>query len=117
MTVPKPLMSADKFPVFNIASNDLEKLEATKNFPGNDLSHPEWEPDEPLGDGKQWDAVHETWKNPALGTGSNGQAGFVSRWAEAFNWDKSMSGLAALPKRMDKRFNSLFAAAPMITKG
>lgn len=110
-------MSPDRLPVFNTATNDMVTLKSIKSFPGTAPSHEEWEPAEPLEGDKQWDAVHKAWKNPVLGTGSGGQAGFVAKWAEVFNWDvASMSRLAALPERMDKRFNGLFASAPLITK-
>lgn len=116
LTTPPPTMAPDKLPTYNIEDAQLQELRAEKNFPLPTQSHPEWEPSAPQEGPAQWKAVHDKWANPAWGTGLDGQAGFVGKWAEVFGWDKAMSQLAAIPKRLNERFEDLYVAAPMMNR-
>lgn len=109
-------MAPDKLPTFNIEDAELQEFVAEKKFPPPTPSHPEWKPEAPHEGAAQWKAVHDNWTNPAWGTGDEGQAGFVGKWAEVFGWDKAMSQLAAIPKRLEKGFENLYVAAPLMTK-
>lgn len=41
---------------------------------------------------------------------------FVKSWAEAFGWDTALAGLAGMPSLLNKRFDNLYVAAPLLTK-
>lgn len=120
--VPPPILSLDKLPAAGTADKNIEEIPAEKQFPPVTSSNGRWEPaPHPAGeDDQKWKSVHDTWNNPSLGKGGEGQAGFVSLLAEALNWDNTdsrLSKLAGLPKRMNERFDDLFIAAPLISKG
>ncbi|KAI2465290.1 hypothetical protein F4781DRAFT_35927 [Annulohypoxylon bovei var. microspora] len=141
---PPPVMSQDRLPVFNIIDATLQQIDAEKGFPALEFSSPDWEPDQPTIDpSEQWTAVHDKWKTPAWNTDDYDDDGdddddaealteggheikveedtrdvqkqFVLSWAEAFQWDSALSTIAQMPRMLDKRFNELFVAAPMMT--
>lgn len=117
--VPPPILSPDKLPPTTTADKTIVDIAAHRKFPVINSSADEWEPAPSVKEG-QWNAVHDAWKNPTLGTGSRGAARFVDLFASAFHWDKTgfkLTSLASLPKRMDARFDDLFVAAPLISKG
>lgn len=116
LTAPPPYMAPDKLPTFNIEDADLQELRAEKIFPNSAPSHTEWEPEDPQTGVAQWKAVQDSWTNPSWGIGSEGQMGFVGKWAEAFGWDNAMSQLAAIPMRLQEMFEELYVAAPLMTK-
>lgn len=116
LTAPPPNMAPDKLPTFNIEDADLQEIPAEKNFPNPNLSHTEWEPDDPQSGVAQWKAVQDSWTNPTWGIGSEGQMGFVGKWAEVFGWDTAMSKLAAFPWGLQERFEELYVVAPLMTK-
>lgn len=116
LTAPPPHIAPDKLPTFNIEDADLQELRAEKSLPNPTQSHTDWEPDDPQAGVAQWKAVQASWMNPAWGIGSEGQMGFVGKWADALGWDNAMSQLAAFPVRLQERFEELYVAAPLMTK-
>ncbi|KAI9932538.1 hypothetical protein ASPWEDRAFT_100311 [Aspergillus wentii DTO 134E9] len=117
--VPEPTLSPDKLPIAETADKNIVELKSALDFPVVEPAAIEWEPS-PSSGKEQWNDVRKAWKNPSLGKGDQGQTGFVSGFAKALGWDNSeskLSKLAGLPKQMDKRFNDLFVAAPLISKG
>lgn len=123
LTAPPPKMSEDKLQTFKILDAQLESIPADKFFPVEKAALRDWDAVEPLADKEQFGTVHDKWASPdwnmeeagsSLETGV--QKSFVSRWAEAFNWDANMSNMAKLPKRLDKRFGKLYLGAPQLTK-
>lgn len=116
LTPPPAEIAPDKLPTFSIEDSQLRELRAEKDFPPGPQSHPEWEPAAPLGGRQQWEIVRDNWKRPAWGTGEEGQAGFVSKWAEVFKWGEDMSQFAAIPKRLEEGFMDLYVAAPLVTE-
>ncbi|KAI0901553.1 hypothetical protein F4806DRAFT_490030 [Annulohypoxylon nitens] len=136
LMVPPPVMSQDRLPVFNVMDAMLQEIDAEKGFPAEEYSSPDWEPDQStVVPSEQWTAVHDKWKSPAWNTDEydedvltecdrevevqedtrDVQTQFVKSWAEAFQWDSALSTLARMPRMLDKRFNELFVAAPMMT--
>ncbi|KAI1098286.1 hypothetical protein F4804DRAFT_132081 [Jackrogersella minutella] len=133
---PPPVMSQDRLPVFNIMDATLQEIDAEKGFPAIEYSNSDWEPDQPTTDpSKQWAAVQDKWKTPGWDSDDDDdfstegspeaaveedardvQKQFVQSWAEAFQWDSALSAIAKMPRMLDKRFNELFVAAPMMTK-
>ncbi|PLN77512.1 hypothetical protein BDW42DRAFT_196492 [Aspergillus taichungensis] len=118
-TVPLPHLPPKPLPAYDIEKAGLVPLSATQPFPPSIPAQQDWEPtpsppkpDDPT----QWETLHKTWRDPPMGTGSEGQSGFVSKWATAFGWDKSLSEVAGLPQGMDARFKSLFVAAPLLSR-
>jgi hypothetical protein len=114
-------MSRDPFPVFNIQDATLQPLWAERPFPMSEASNQALEPATPAKGPQQWKSVHDAWETPALGTGKEGQAGFVSLWAKTFGWAENILGeiSSSMPGglRDQKRFDKLFIAAPLLTKG
>lgn len=111
-TAPPPIMAPDKFPVFDILDAQLVDLDADKPFPDSQKSHPDWQPAKPKDGKAQWKEVHDWWKSPALG--ETGQQTFVSMFKEAFNWGGEKLN-TKIPDRLEKRFNDLYIAAPLLT--
>ncbi|KAI1092447.1 hypothetical protein F5B19DRAFT_209814 [Rostrohypoxylon terebratum] len=133
---PPPVMSQDRLPVFNIMDAMLQEIDAEKGFPSEEDSSPDWKPDQPtIVPSEQWTAVHDKWKTPAWNTDDydketsteggqerevveesrDVQTQFVESWVEAFQWNSALSTFARMPRMLDKRFNELFVAAPMMT--
>lgn len=118
---PPPVMSKDKLPVFDIEDATLRNIQAGRKFPTEIAASTDWNAEEVDNPKGQWEKVHNTWKKPEWDAdGSGGDEGvqtrFVKKWAEVFNWDGALSGLAKLPKLLDKRFDGIYMAAPLMTK-
>ncbi|KAF7559939.1 hypothetical protein G7046_g4213 [Stylonectria norvegica] len=126
MMAPPAVMSKDHLPKFNIEDAELVELDAKRFFPKPKPSNPDFEPDMPDTGPAQWKAVHDKWMTPRWnseksddaqgGENEDVQTAFVSKWAEVFNWDSALSGLAKMPTNFSKRFNSIYIAAPLMTK-
>lgn len=119
LTVPPPDIYPLYPPVRSILDDNTVDLQSKKSFPIMPWSNEAFEPVRHIPPANPWNNVHQAWNQPLLGKGDGGQSGFVSRWAEVFNWNKSgskLESLAGLPKKMDARFNDLFVAAPLMTK-
>ncbi|KAK3395147.1 hypothetical protein B0H63DRAFT_408500 [Podospora didyma] len=48
--------------------------------------------------------------------GGDVQTSFVSTWASAFGWSSTLSSIAKIPSLLDKRFDELYVASPLLTK-
>ncbi|KAI1329008.1 hypothetical protein F5Y16DRAFT_409369 [Xylariaceae sp. FL0255] len=117
------------------------RIDADRPFPPDIPSRAAWEPDKPAMGVAQWDIMHDRWKTPAWGIedsvgsdvgtdeGSDEeeedaddktpgvQTQFVDLWEKAFKWDNgALSGIAQMPKMLDKRFRGTFVAAPLMMK-
>lgn len=133
-TAPPPVMSKDKLQVFDIIDSSLMKVPSDKGFPLPEKGHSDWDPVPPAGGKDPWDAVRSRWKTPAWDTDAVGdparrstqgasqeakgrdvQTQFVKSWINAFSWDQKLSDFAKMPKFLEKRFNQLYVAAPMMT--
>lgn len=118
---PPPVISDDPFPKFNIIDASIKGINA-KYSASHDPANAEFFPVDPIPDTDpkpakdQYTVVHDAWGNPIWGTGDDGRAGFVSRWADAFGWGKAMDGLSDLLKKLDNQFFNLYVAAPLLTK-
>ncbi|KAH6844551.1 hypothetical protein B0I37DRAFT_377763 [Chaetomium sp. MPI-CAGE-AT-0009] len=44
------------------------------------------------------------------------QTMFVKDWATAFGWDKALASVAKMPSLLNRRFDQLYVAAPLVTK-
>ncbi|KAI1457411.1 hypothetical protein F4805DRAFT_467424 [Annulohypoxylon moriforme] len=121
ITAPKPQLSDDPFPAFNVDDANLQRLTAEKPFPSFSDSDQAWAPGVPFADeevGKQFDAVYDGWTDPSMGSGDEGQKGFVGTLAQCMMWD-NVSGLkdiAGIPERLKKSFMDLYVAAPLLIK-
>ncbi|KAL2107140.1 hypothetical protein VUR80DRAFT_5667 [Thermomyces stellatus] len=111
-TAPPPVMSKDKLQVFDIIDSSLMKVPSDKGFPLPEKGHSDWDPVPPAGGKDPWDAVRSRWKTPAWDTDATQ---FVKSWINAFSWDQKLSDFAKMPKFLEKRFNQLYVAAPMMT--
>ncbi|KAK3944843.1 hypothetical protein QBC46DRAFT_251239 [Diplogelasinospora grovesii] len=144
LTAPPPFMSEDKLETFKILDADREDIDARKKFPAVVSASQDWAGVAPLPDGKaQWDAVHTAWKTPdwdksppaAAAAGPTGvaaggtpgekvenedspgvQTSFVALWTNVFGWDAALAKVAKIPSLLDKRFDNLYVASPLLTK-
>ncbi|KAI1426137.1 hypothetical protein F5Y12DRAFT_310178 [Xylaria sp. FL1777] len=122
ITAPKPTMAPDPFPPYEVADADLQRLLSERPFPTIATSNDAWAPgppltsdDDPAG---QYDAVHDAWANPSLGTGDQGSKGFVEVLAGSLKWKivDELRDIASIPARLNKTFKDLYVAAPLLTK-
>ncbi|TWU71091.1 hypothetical protein ED733_002692 [Metarhizium rileyi] len=117
LTAPPPHMSNDPYPVFSILDAELQALTAEKAFPEPQDSNEAWDPAESLQTAEQWQTVREKWAVPDWDQGaSQVQQDFVSGWAAALGWDTGLSQWAKIPEWVNAQFDTLFVAAPLITK-
>lgn len=136
LTGPPPFMSEDKLPTFNVLDANLEDLDAVRKFPVPVPASEEWVGAQPEEGKAQWDEVHKMWETPkwdsdtaaALGGKDEEekeereeekdgvQTSFVATWAAAFGWDAALSKIAKMPPLLEKRFDQLYVAAPLLTK-
>ncbi|KAI0536511.1 hypothetical protein GGR58DRAFT_528184 [Xylaria digitata] len=121
ITAPKPTMSLDPFPAYEVADADLQRLLSERSFPAIIEADDAWGPDQQHADGdiqEQYDAVVNAWSNPPLGEGDEGRQGFVGYLAEAFKWAvvDEMKSIAGIPERLRNGFMDLYVAAPLLTK-
>lgn len=118
VTAPKPTMSPDPFPAYEVADADLAELDAERPLPAIFTADGAWAPAKPNDDvKKQYEAVHEAWSNPALGPGDDGQKGFVAVLAESLRWDgaSKLQDIAGIPDRLKKGFMNMYVASPLMT--
>ena len=118
MQGPPAIMSEDTLKAFNILAQGARVLGAEKPFPETEYPEDAFNPSEPKAGAQQWDDVHDKWSSPEWNEGDDGgdvQQSFVDSWSDKFGWGKALSGLAKLPKLLDKRFNDLYVEAPLIT--
>jgi hypothetical protein len=119
MQGPPAIMSEDTLKAFNILAQGESVLKAKKSFPNTEYPDDAWNPSEPKDGAEQWNDVHNKWSLPEWnedgGGGSDVQQSFVDSWPDIFGWGKTLSGLAKLPKLLDKRFSDLYVEAPLIT--
>ncbi|KND88092.1 hypothetical protein TOPH_07323 [Tolypocladium ophioglossoides CBS 100239] len=121
ITAPKPTMAPDPFPSYKVADADLQRLLSERPFPTIATADEAWTPAQPYtGDDvkKQYEAVYDAWTNPSLGTGDQGQPGFVGVLANSLKWAVAgeMKSVAGIPERLKKGFTNLYVAAPLLTK-
>ncbi|PNY27034.1 Uncharacterized protein TCAP_03022 [Tolypocladium capitatum] len=121
ITAPKPTMAPDPFPPYKVADADLQRLLSERPFPTIAAADDAWAPGQPYtGDDvkMQYDAVYDAWTNPSLGTGDQGQQGFVGALADCLKWAVAgeMKSVAGIPEKLKKGFMSLYVAAPLLTK-
>ncbi|KAI0890544.1 uncharacterized protein GGS22DRAFT_151195 [Annulohypoxylon maeteangense] len=116
ITAPKPQLSDDPFPAFNVDDANLQRLLAEKAFPPFPDADQAWAPDVPLEDEGQFDAVYTDWTTPSMG--DEGQKGFVSTLAQCMTWDDvpGLKEMASIPTQLAKKFKNLYVAAPLIIK-
>ncbi|OTA84774.1 hypothetical protein M434DRAFT_377374 [Hypoxylon sp. CO27-5] len=121
ITAPKPVMSPDPFPPYQVADANLQRLFSEKPFPAITTADPAWEPDQPhMGNDpkEQYDAVYNAWTKASTSPDDEMQKGFVEILAESLKWKKSdeMKGIAGIPARLKEGFMNLYVAAPLLTK-
>ncbi|KAK6948489.1 hypothetical protein Daesc_010256 [Daldinia eschscholtzii] len=121
ITAPKPTMAPDPFPAYLVADADLQRLFSEKPFPTIATASDAWAPGKPATGaqvGDQYTAVHDAWSSPSLGTGDDGQKGFVGALASSLKWGiaEEMKSIAGIPERLKKSFMNLYVAAPLLTK-
>ncbi|TGJ87821.1 hypothetical protein E0Z10_g925 [Xylaria hypoxylon] len=121
ITAPKPTMSLDPFPAYEVADADLQRLLSERTFPEVIDADDAWAPDQRPADGNvqgQYDAVLDAWSEPALEEGDGGRQGFVGVLAGAFKWAVAgeMKSIAGIPERLKNGFMDLYVAAPLLTK-
>ncbi|KAI1468602.1 uncharacterized protein F4812DRAFT_470487 [Daldinia caldariorum] len=121
ISAPKPTMAPDPLPAYQVADADLQRLFSSKPFPTIATANDAWAPDKPAtGDqaADQYTAVHDAWTNPSLGTGDDGQSGFVGNLASSLKWKiaDDMKKMAGIPEKLKSGFMNLYVAAPLLTK-
>ncbi|KAI1171807.1 hypothetical protein F4777DRAFT_593405 [Nemania sp. FL0916] len=121
ITAPKPTMAPDPFPPYIVADADLQRLLSERPFPTIATANDAWAPGPPLTEGgpeDQYNAVHDAWAEPLLGTGDEGSQGFVGILAESLKWKlvDDLKSIASIPQRLNRKFNDLYVAAPLLTK-
>ncbi|KAI1819366.1 hypothetical protein F4861DRAFT_527244 [Xylaria intraflava] len=121
ITAPPPTLAPDPFPAYEVADADLQRLLSEKPFPTIATADDAWAPAPPLADNdpaEQYDAVHNAWANPSLGTGDQGSQGFVQVLASSLKWKivDELKSIANIPARLNETFNDLYVAAPLLTK-
>ena len=119
ITAPKPVLSPDPFPAFKVADADLQRLLAERPFPTMADADAAWAPASPFtGDDvkKQYEAVHDGWINPALGTGDDGQSGFVGALVDSFLWEgvSELKKIAGIPERLGKTFMDMYVCGAAV---
>lgn len=118
VTAPKPTMSPDPFPAYVVADADLAELDAERPLPAIFDADAAWAPvksnDVVI---EQYEAVHNAWSNPALGSGDDGQKGFVAALAESLRWDgaSKLQDIAGIPDRLKRGFMNMYVASPLMT--
>lgn len=143
---PPPFMSEDKQQTFKILDAELKDIDAHDPFPLPVPADDQWVGAPPLKGAAQWDEVHKAWATPdwdsapaaaataaaapisAVGAGNGAeeekageepvsmQTMFVKDWATAFGWDKALASVAKMPSLLNRRFDQLYVAAPLVTK-
>ncbi|EAQ91833.1 hypothetical protein CHGG_00068 [Chaetomium globosum CBS 148.51] len=138
---PPPFMSEDKQQTFKILDAELKDIDANDSFPQPVSAGDQWVGAPPLEGAAQWDEVHKAWATPdwdsvpaaaaAEAAGEEAREGegeveaeepvsvqtmFVTDWATAFGWDKALSSIAKMPSLLNRRFDQLYVAAPLVTK-
>lgn len=138
LMAPPPFMSEDKLPAFNILDASLEDLDAEKKFPVPVSASKQWVGAEPQEGKPQWEEVHKLWATPDWDNDHSAtseedeeekdvegevreekvsvQTKFVAMWAAAFGWDGMLAKVAKVPSLLDKRFDQLYVAAPLLTQ-
>ncbi|KAI0118156.1 hypothetical protein GGR51DRAFT_498314 [Nemania sp. FL0031] len=120
ITAPKPTMAPDPFPPYVVADADLQRLLSERPFPTMATANDGWAPAPPLTEAPedQYNAVHDAWAEPSLGTGDDGSRGFVGILAESFKWRlvEDLKSIASIPERLNQKFKDLYVAAPLLTK-
>ncbi|KAI1124285.1 hypothetical protein F5Y10DRAFT_269275 [Nemania abortiva] len=120
ITAPKATMSPDPFPPYVVADADLQRLLSERPFPTIATANDGWAPTPPLTEAPedQYNAVHDAWAEPSLGTGDEGSRGFVGILADSLKWKfvDDLKSIASIPARLNERFKDLYVAAPLITK-
>ncbi|KAK3369577.1 hypothetical protein B0T24DRAFT_362258 [Lasiosphaeria ovina] len=128
---PKPRRSKDPFDVVNAADAALERIDATKPFPPPEVSNDAWVPlpskvdllpENPdrgarLGANiAQYKAIKTGWEAPVWN--GDERQGFVSEWQTAMRWgDLGLEKLVGMPVKVNKNFDDLYVAAPLLWKG
>ncbi|RYP91655.1 hypothetical protein DL770_002221 [Monosporascus sp. CRB-9-2] len=120
ITAPKATMAPDPFPPYEVADADLQRLLSERPFPTLATADDAWAP-LPYADGEvknQYDDVYDAWTNPLLGTGDQGQQGFVGVLANSLKWATAsdMKSITGIPERLKNGFMNLYVAAPLLTK-
>ncbi|PHH66832.1 hypothetical protein CDD81_5964 [Ophiocordyceps australis] len=118
ITAPKPTMSPDPFPAYKVDDADLQSLPAEKAFPEFGNADTGSAPTKANTDvAQQFEDVLATWTKPTLGTGDDGQQGFVSILAETLKWPSGskLKEIASIPERLGKGFKNMYVAAPLLT--
>lgn len=138
---PPPFMSEDKQQTFKILDAELKDIDANDSFPQPVSAGDQWVGAPPLEGAAQWDEVHKAWATPdwdsvpaaaaAEAAGEEAREGegeveaeepvsvqtmFVTDWATAFGWDKALASIAKMPSLLNRRFDQLYVAAPLVTK-
>ncbi|KAK4136039.1 hypothetical protein BT67DRAFT_440170 [Trichocladium antarcticum] len=128
LMAPPPFMSADKLQAFQILDADRQDLDGKKQFPVVVPASGDWLGVTPSPDQEpaaQWEAVRTAWETPdwdpastsgpVAAEGGGVQTSFVASWAKAFGWDGALAAMAKMPSLLDKRFDNLYVAAPLLT--
>jgi hypothetical protein len=142
---PPPFMSEDKQQTFKILDAELKDIDAHDPFPLPVPADDQWVGAPPLKGAFQWDVVHKAWATPDWDTAPAAAAAaapipaveagrvaeeeekaeeepvsmqtmFVKDWATAFGWDKALASVAKMPSLLNRRFDQLYVAAPLVTK-
>lgn len=137
---PKPILSQDPYPVFNVADASLVELVADRHFHKPQASNaelfapqPSFEdklPSEPKPTEeevqqavrKQYEAVKTTWEEPLWKAPE--VKTFVEVWENALKWNvdagfnsaatHGLSDIAAIPKNMKEQFMDTYMAPPLL---
>ncbi|PTD06143.1 hypothetical protein FCULG_00012381 [Fusarium culmorum] len=113
---PKPTVSPDPFPAYNVADADLQELTAEKSLPTMMTVDSAWAPVKPNEDvKKRYEDVHQAWMNPVVG--ESGQQGFVGTLAQSLGWGdvSGLKNIAGIPDRLKKGFMNMYVASPLLT--
>ncbi|KAM0229925.1 hypothetical protein ACHAPO_009647 [Fusarium lateritium] len=112
---PKPTMSPDPFPAYDVAGADIVEITADRRLPGIITVDEAWAPVKPIDDvEKRYEGIHQAWMSPVLG--ESGQKSFVDSLAQSFGWgDKGLQDIAKIPDRLKEGFMNMYVASPLLT--